>query len=182
LVLFTPVNNSLLSINTNISETDLISDKFDCWKHEYVIFDGLKTKSKKNNQTNNNIGNDFIQAITAYLDENNVSRVIIVSDQITIHASKYIEKIDFNIVQFKYSETCILNLNTNFTQPNSYRKLKGIERKEYIQSHKDYKTRLMPTSKNDALVKLYEGQEGDIIEFISNDIQSGFVIEYFIVV
>jgi hypothetical protein len=129
-----------------------------------------------------NIGTDFIQALTEFGQDKNLSQIILVSSTVTSQAEKAIQCSELKIVHFSYAETAFPALITHSLQPRCFEKLSRSERDEFILTNPRFKQELSRYSLTEPMVKFCGFTEGDIIKCADDNIQSGFVCRYAIVV
>jgi len=139
--------------------------------------------SKKTKGSSQNTGMDFVKNIIKFAIAQHFKIIILVTDFMTSHAQKYISAFNnIKITHFSYEETGIENMANHITQPLVFRALNSIEKDHYIQKHPRYKLELQRYSIDDALVKYYGMNLGDLVYIEDNDRQTGLLIEYALIV
>lgn len=139
-------------------------------------------KSCKHAPKTFNIGTDFIQALIEFGEEKNLSQIILVSSTVTSQAEKALYGSNINIVHFSYAETAFPALLTHDLQPRCFHKLDKAERAAFVLKHPGFQRELSRYSMTEPLIKFCGFGEGDIIECSDDNIQSGCVTRYAIVV
>lgn len=139
--------------------------------------------SKHTREASQNTGMDFVKNIVKFSLAQNFKIVILVTDFITSHALKYVSSFEgIKITHFNYEETGIEGMARHITQPVIFRALSPSEKKAYVQKNPRYKIELQRYSVDDALVKYYGMNIGDVVYIEDNDRQTGLVIEYALIV
>ena len=150
---------------------------------EYDVDVFIGTDKKYNKNKNKNAGTDFMKLIIRFCNDHNIKTCILVTDFITSHAIKHINKTkNVDITHFTYSETCVENISKHVYQPYIFQILSAEEKKNYIRQHPLYQTELFHYSVDDALVKYYGLQVGDIVYVEYSDQQSGVMCEHRLIV
>jgi DNA-directed RNA polymerase subunit H (RpoH/RPB5) len=162
--------NRLLN-QKNTSETNVQNIKTTIASNSYM--------GHKKNKT----GIDFVKMIVTYCQVNEYKILILITDYITPHVFKHISRIEsVKITHFTYNEVCIGCIAKHKDQPINFKALSPVEAQEYKKKHPLYEKELPMYSIDDPLVKYFGYKIGDIISITDNDVQSGLVIEYGIVV
>ena len=149
----------------------------------YQIDPFTNADKKNKTQKNKNAGMNFMKYIIKYCTNQSIKVVILITDFITSHAIKHMNKVKtIDITHFTYAETCVENISTHIYQPTMFKVLSSVERKSYISKNPMYKTELFHYSVDDALVKYYGLKVGDIVYIEYSDRQTGIMSEYRLIV
>lgn len=128
----------------------------------------------------NGIGTDFMKCMDRYIRDHSIDVVIIISDKITSHASKLLEKTKVDITYFTYSQISNPYRFTHMYQPVVFRGLPPEERLCFIREHPMYRRELARFSNTDPMVMFYGLKVGDIVE-LSEINSAGETKEYGII-
>jgi len=137
----------------------------------------------KNSDNTKSTGSDFVKSLLSFCRSKKITRVVLVTDNISDHAKKELAKhSDIQVTFFSYMETMNPAMGRHVDQPMSIVKLKPTQKNEFIKKNPLYQKELAQYNESDILIRYMGLKPGDIFYVEENDNQSDFSFEYSIVV
>ena len=185
LITSTQKNEKVMAV---FADCKVFGDVMEIEEFEPVInlsspFASMQNLEKNKMQNGQNMGMDVIKSLLKFSQSQKIKILILVTDFMTTHAAKHVMALkNLQFTHFTYDEAGIENMPKHNTQPVVFRALTELEKAEFIKKHPCYERELGRYGVDDALVKYYGMQLGDIIYIEDNDGQTGLVIDHGLVV
>lgn len=127
-------------------------------------------------------GMDFVKKILHCAQLQGVNRVIVVSQSLSYCASKTISHSNVDITHFTYEELFVACNGFHKHQPLKIRALDEKEKQTFIRQHPMYLVEMSRYTVSDPLIKFLGVPVDSIVEYTENDLQTGKITEYGLIV